>query len=299
MNENAFLKTTCPHCGIHVEYPTEAEGEVAPCPKCGSNVLLKNWVEGVANRERMALKQVLPQSAATPATGYLNGELSLIGRVVIGIFIGTFFAIGIGVACLLASKMGWDGLGGFMWWCRFRIMDLGIWMVLLLAFIPVFTFSQRKQNQTYKDALREDAMGSCVSIAFVSLFLLTFPFFYAQPHQSQPVPKPVALAQESLKSKAEGGDADAQFKFGSAYFDGVGVAKDLAEAAIWWRKAAEQNNDSAQYGLGVCYYFGFGVTKNGAEAVNWWRKAAEQGNAPAQYFLGVKYDAGEGVGRMM
>src|ERR1035437_10276422 len=50
MSESAFRKITCPHCGVHIEYPDEAEGQVAPCPKCGSNVLLNNQPESAVNK---------------------------------------------------------------------------------------------------------------------------------------------------------------------------------------------------------------------------------------------------------
>lgn len=46
----------------------------------------------------------------------------------------------------------------------------------------------------------------------------------------------------------------------------------------WFRKAAEQNNADAQYRLGACYANGMGVARNQVEALKWIRKSAAQGD---------------------
>jgi TPR repeat protein len=53
------------------------------------------------------------------------------------------------------------------------------------------------------------------------------------------------------------------------------VAREVAEAVKWWRKAAEQGHANAQYGLGAMYTSGRGVARDDAEAAKWFRKAAE------------------------
>ena len=105
------------------------------------------------------------------------------------------------------------------------------------------------------------------------------------------------LPFDEVRKAAEQGNAEAQFYLGFYYEQGVGVGvtKDLAEAAKWYRKAAEQGHAIAQYNLGVFYAQGAGVTKDLAEAVKWFRKAAEQGYARAQDNLGVCYYSGAGV----
>jgi TPR repeat protein len=75
----------------------------------------------------------------------------------------------------------------------------------------------------------------------------------------------------------------------------VGVAKDVAEAVRWYRKAADQGYAAAQYDLGRAYDLGDGVAKDNVEAARWWQKAAEQGIAKAQYNLGLAYHSGAGV----
>ncbi len=100
---------------------------------------------------------------------------------------------------------------------------------------------------------------------------------------------------EALRTKAEKGDAVAQFLLGRSYWAGNGVPKDSIEAARWFRKAADQGNADAQFYLGGCYYKGDGVAKDAGEAVKWYRKASSQGYAKAQLCLGLCYDLGDGV----
>jgi TPR repeat protein len=90
---------------------------------------------------------------------------------------------------------------------------------------------------------------------------------------------------QTVRKKAEAGDADAQLNLGWMYEKGKGVPEDDAEAVKWYRKAAEQGNAKAQYNLAVMYYDGRGVPQDYAEAVKWCRMAAEQGYAYAQVAL--------------
>jgi hypothetical protein len=76
--------------------------------------------------------------------------------------------------------------------------------------------------------------------------------------------------------------SNAQFIIGEMYYNGLGVKKDHAEAAIWIRKAAEQGLSEAQFIIGHMYYYGFGVKEDHAEALTWCRKAAENGHIRAR-----------------
>ena len=49
-----------------------------------------------------------------------------------------------------------------------------------------------------------------------------------------------------------------------------------------WQMDAERGDARAQYKLGSCYYNGQGVETNYTEAVKWFRKSAEKNNAMAQ-----------------
>ena len=52
---------------------------------------------------------------------------------------------------------------------------------------------------------------------------------------------------ESIKQRAEQGDAEAQYRLGSRYVLGYGVPEDDAEAAKWFQKVAEQGHASSPW----------------------------------------------------
>jgi TPR repeat protein len=51
----------------------------------------------------------------------------------------------------------------------------------------------------------------------------------------------------SLRSQAESGDAEAQYKLGMSYLTGLEIPKDEAKGAGWIKLAAEQGHVRAQY----------------------------------------------------
>jgi len=73
----------------------------------------------------------------------------------------------------------------------------------------------------------------------------------------------------------------AQFNLACNYRDGKGVAKDMTQAAYWYRKAAEQGDADAQNSLAIRYELGEGVPKDLDQALFWYRKAAAQGSPQA------------------
>ncbi len=95
------------------------------------------------------------------------------------------------------------------------------------------------------------------------------------------------------KEAAERDIPEGEFLYATCFELGIGVSKDFAEAARWYRKAAEQGLAPAQTSLGFCYFFGQGVSEDRGEALRWYRKAAEQGHARAQYNLGVRGENSE------
>lgn len=100
----------------------------------------------------------------------------------------------------------------------------------------------------------------------------------------------------ALLDKANGGDTAAQVRLGEIYAAGNGVARDLKQAAEWYRKAAEKGNASGEMHLAALYRDGGkGFPRDMAQAAAWYRKAAEQGNVNAQGALGVLYSIGQGV----
>jgi TPR repeat protein len=51
-----------------------------------------------------------------------------------------------------------------------------------------------------------------------------------------------AQSASTYMADAKSGNAEAQYQLGHCYEKGNGVKQDLAEAAIWYRKAAKQGN---------------------------------------------------------
>jgi TPR repeat protein len=94
---------------------------------------------------------------------------------------------------------------------------------------------------------------------------------------------------ESTQSKAEHGDAEAQFSLGLKFASGGPAAlEDYTQAAHWYLKAASQNHALAQFNLGLMFADGQGVAQDDAKALMWMRMAALQGDAGAQYHLGLR-----------
>jgi TPR repeat protein len=81
------------------------------------------------------------------------------------------------------------------------------------------------------------------------------------------------------------------------YQDGLGVAKDDAQAVSWYRKAADQGFAAAQSNLGLMYLAGRGVQHDDGVGAAWLLKAAQQGEATAQHNIGFLFDNGRGLPR--
>ena len=101
----------------------------------------------------------------------------------------------------------------------------------------------------------------------------------------------------TLKTKAEKGNAQAQFLLAKRYLEGEGVPVNLTESFHWFHKAAEQGHTEGECQLGVRYVQGEGTPKDYEAGIDWFRKAAAQGNADAQYNLGFLFENGLGVKR--
>jgi len=100
-----------------------------------------------------------------------------------------------------------------------------------------------------------------------------------------------------FRRSAAGGNSWAQANLCNRYIHGTGVEKNLEEAMRLCRLAEKQNNPSAFDSLGWIYQHGLGVEKNLTEAVRYYRRSAELGDTNGQNNLGYMYDKGWGVTR--
>ena len=104
-----------------------------------------------------------------------------------------------------------------------------------------------------------------------------------------------AKAIPTFRTRAEAGDAVAQYNLGVLYYDGIGTERNYKEALKWFRLAAEQGDADAQNNIGIMYYHGHGVGKNYSQAFHWYTLAAEQGHIAAQYNIAIMYEQGIGT----
>ncbi len=105
-----------------------------------------------------------------------------------------------------------------------------------------------------------------------------------------------AKALEIWGPLAENGDAVAQYSLGKLLENGgVGVPRDLAEAAKWYQRSASQGIATAQNNLGLMYAQGRGVPQDVTLAVKFWRDAAAKDHVVAKFNLALAYFRGEGV----
>jgi hypothetical protein len=103
---------------------------------------------------------------------------------------------------------------------------------------------------------------------------------------------------KGITSLAQQGDADAQFKLGQIYQQGIGgqnVKKDPVEAVKWFRKAADQGHARALCLLGYSYVVGYGLKKDMPEAIKCYRKAAVLGSTTAYGFFADCYVVDNGL----
>jgi TPR repeat protein len=101
--------------------------------------------------------------------------------------------------------------------------------------------------------------------------------------------RPPRAGLESTQSKADHGDAEAQFSLGLKFASGGPAWLDYSKAAHWYLMAANQNHALAQFNLGLMFAGGQGVAKDPDQALMWILKAAQQGDAGAQFHLGMKH----------
>jgi uncharacterized protein len=98
----------------------------------------------------------------------------------------------------------------------------------------------------------------------------------------------------ALQSKAQAGDADAEFKLAEAYRSGrVGGDLDLESAIMWYRRAANQGLVRASEELGFTL-FAHGDRR---EAMPYIEKAAARGEPRAFYLLGTAHFNGDYASR--
>lgn len=107
-----------------------------------------------------------------------------------------------------------------------------------------------------------------------------------------------AEATRLLHQAADHGYMAAEESLGMFAETGIGTdprRPDPADALNWYTKAAQQGSMDAATDIALIYANGKGVARDPAQAVVWFRRAAEGGDGSAQYNLALMYERGEGV----
>lgn len=89
-----------------------------------------------------------------------------------------------------------------------------------------------------------------------------------------------------LLSRAEAGDANAQFDVAIHYQLGRGVPQDYDTAMKWCLRAAEQGHARAQFNIGSFHFHGLCVQADPKEAMRWYELAARNGDPELLYSIG-------------
>jgi localization factor PodJL len=76
---------------------------------------------------------------------------------------------------------------------------------------------------------------------------------------------------------------------------GIGTAKDVSLAQIWYTRAAERGNAKAMHNLAVLHAEGVSGKPDYATATEWFRRAAELGVRDSQYNLAILLGRGLGA----
>ena len=87
---------------------------------------------------------------------------------------------------------------------------------------------------------------------------------------------PALETTDTLRARAEQGDAEAQVNLGFRYATGEGVPQDAADAVRWFRLAADQGHAEAMTNLGAMYSQGRGVVQDYVQSHMWRNLAASR-----------------------
>lgn len=104
-----------------------------------------------------------------------------------------------------------------------------------------------------------------------------------------------ATGARLVQAAAASGLSAAQYRLAKLHEQGLGVARDIAEARRWTERAAKGGNVKAMHDLAVYQTNGEGGPQSYTQAAEWYRRAAEYGVVDSQFNLAVFYQDGLGI----
>src|SRR5690606_24425228 len=111
--------------------------------------------------------------------------------------------------------------------------------------------------------------------------------------RSEQLMPPDAVGPLSLRLAAANGDPSAEFEVAVRLDEGRGIARDLEQAVVWYRRSASRGFAPAQYRLGTLYERGLGVSADRGRAMAWYRSAAGKGSFKARHNLAALSASGD------
>ena len=89
-----------------------------------------------------------------------------------------------------------------------------------------------------------------------------------------------------VEAAARSGNVCAMSTFGRHHFFGIGpLPQDMAVAFSWYMKAAKEGCALGQCGVAICFHRGFGIARDVQEAARYWKLGADQGQSESIRFL--------------
>jgi TPR repeat protein len=104
-----------------------------------------------------------------------------------------------------------------------------------------------------------------------------------------------ALGLRHLKSSADSGHSDAQFRYGICLLEGCDCAKDVSAAVEHLKRSTDSHNSFAEQRYGRCLNEGVGVGQDRESGIALFRRSADGGNARGQNALGFYLEHGIGI----
>jgi TPR repeat protein len=105
------------------------------------------------------------------------------------------------------------------------------------------------------------------------------------------------LGLSLLKSSADLGHSDAQYRYGKCLLSGRGCDKDEAAAVRYPKQSADSHNSYAEVRDGACLVAGRGVGKDERLGAAYVQQSADQGNALGKGVFGACLAEGSGIGK--
>jgi TPR repeat protein len=100
-----------------------------------------------------------------------------------------------------------------------------------------------------------------------------------------------------LKSSADLGHTDAQYRIGDCLIFGKGCVQKLKEGVGYLRQSAESGNSFAMCQIGRCLENGWGIAKDSVAGFERIKRSAAAGNAVGQNSLGFALENGRGTAK--